>query len=176
MVASLTTDNFTGVKTGQNANDFTFTAGTRMSSFDHNPTYRFVTRRGVTTTDRTSGAGSAGRFTSADEGYLSMHYLEISRPTYLNGASSITYTFGRHLTDGTQVEMSLAKTVLLDALRGTVPTTPGAGTPIDTITMGNNNTVAYLFDESTGELDTVNISWIETFGLEIAALGVRKIW
>src|SRR6185436_9373372 len=31
MVASGTTDNFIGVKTGENANDFTFTAGTRMN-------------------------------------------------------------------------------------------------------------------------------------------------
>lgn len=105
-----------------------------------------------------------------------MHVMEIGRPTYLNAASSITYTFGRHCSDDTQVEMSLAKTVLLDVLRDPSSTTVGSGTGVSAITGGANNTTPYAFDESTGELDTVNISWVEAFGLEIAAIGVRKVW
>jgi len=177
MVASGTTDNFIGVKTGENANDFTFTAGTRMNYFDHNPTFRFVSRRGVTTTDRTGGAGSAGRGIASDEGYLSLHFLEIGRPVYANSASSITYSFGRLLSSQTgQVEMSLAKTVLMDALHQETLSTVGGGSMISGICGGANNTVSYSFDESTGELDTFNVSWVEAFGLEIAALGIRKCW
>lgn len=176
MVASSSTDNFAGVKTGQNSNDFTYTTGTRMNYFDHNPTFRFVTRRGTTNTDRTSGSGSAGRAISADEGYISLHFLEISRPAFASAGSSITYTFGRSLVSGTMVEHSSAKTVLMDVLHQETLSTVGAGSMVALLTGAANNTTSYSFDESTGELDTFNVSWVETFDLEIAALGIRKVY
>lgn len=176
MAASATTANFTGVRTPSDASACVFSAGTRVSLITINPAIRFISRRATTDTDRTSGTGSAGACISTTEGYLSGHFLEISRPTFASPASSITYNFGRRMTDATRVEDSLAKSVLLDLLRSDIVTALGSGNTNGVILGGSPNTHNYSFDESTGELDTINLTWPETFQMDFAAIGVRKVY
>lgn len=176
MAAHANTANFVGLVSPADASAFAFSAGTRVNLFTVSPTWRFVSKRTAGPTDRTSGSGSAGTGMSASAGYLSGHFLEISRPTFAAAISSVNYNFGRRMTDTTRVEDSLAKTVLTDLLQSDIVTALASGNTGGVILGGSPNTLTYAFDESTGELDTINITWPETFGLEIAAIGVRKVY
>jgi hypothetical protein len=177
MAGNTNTDNFTGIRTPSDASACVFSVGTRVNLITINPAIRYMTRRGApaTDTDRTSGSGSAGGCISASAGYLSGHFLEISRPAFV-GAGSVTYNFGRRQTDAARVEDSLPKTALTSMLDSDIVTGLGSGNTVGIILAGSPNTNSYAFDESTGELDTINLTWPEAFEMEFAAIGVRKVY
>jgi len=177
MAASVNTDNFTGIRTPSDASACVFSAGTRVNLITINPAIRFMTRRGApgADTDRTSGAGTAGACISASAGYLSGHFLEISRPAFVGGGS-VTYNFGRRMTDASRVEDSLPKTAAQSMIQSDIVTALGSGNTNGVILGGSPNTHNYAFDESTGELDTINLTWPEAFEMEFGVIGVRKVY
>lgn len=175
MAASATTTNFTGFRTPSDASAMVFATGTRADRINVNPAFRFMTRRVTTDTDRTSGAGTAGDCIVATSGYLSAVFFEIARPTFV-GATSITYSFGRLMTTATRTEDSLQKSSLQDMIHGDMNTTIGGGNSLAVVPGGVANTHNYSFDESTGELDTINLTWPEAFDVEFGAIGVRKVY
>lgn len=172
MVASATTDNFIGHFL--DAFTMTFNAGTKLSFFSTGNSMRFGSRRGTTTTDQGAGVGSDGRRFAAAEANRSMWLLDISRPVFATDASSITYSFGARETNSTQAEFPLSKHALIDVLdEAVLSTLAGNGT---NIMLGGATSASFAFDQSTGKLDTLNISWVETFGLELSCIGVRKVY
>lgn len=177
MVASATTDNFVGIRWPSGVSSWTFSNGTRVDKYTQNLSTRFSSRRGVTTTDQGGGVGSDGRVFSATEGYRSMLFLEIARPVFANDATSVTYSFGMRSTDNTLAEMSFSKRSFMDTMLDTAVSTLAT---MDTgaITMGASPvTNSYAFDQSTGKLDTLNISWPNsTQTMEITAIAVRKVY
>lgn len=171
MVSSATTDNFIGLRTGDGTGTGTYTSGT-ISDYVNLPSFRFVSRRGTTTTD--IAAGGSGHHVTADEGFLTPLVYEVSRPVF-SGGGSVTYTHKEVSVASTSVEFSRAKDVvkfLLSDISGATTNQSEA----DTAIVGSLGTTTGAFDESTGVLDTVNFSWSEIEGLEIAAFGVRKVY
>lgn len=171
MVSSATTSNFIGIRTGDGTGTGTFNAGT-VASYFNMPSFRFVSRRGTTTTD--IAAGGSGHHITADEGFLTPVVYEISRPIFV-GAGSVTYSHKEVSNPSTFVEFSRAK----DAVKFLLNDVAGATTSLseaDSALAGSSGTTTGAFDESTGVLDTVNFAWSEFEGLEIAAFGVRKVY
>lgn len=171
MVASATTDNFIGLRTGDGTGSGTYATGT-ASSYLNMPGFRFASRRGTTTTD--IAAGGSGHHITATEGFLTPLVYEVSRPVF-SGAGSVTYSHKEVSVPSTQIERSNAK----DAVKFLLHDIAGATTSMseaDTALVGSSGTATGAFDESTGVLDTVNFSWSEFEGLEIAAFGVRKVY
>ena len=136
--------------------------------------YRFVSRRGTTTT--AIATGGSGHRLPATEGYIGYIVYNIFRPVFSNDAASVAYSFLEISCDTTLVEYPHAKNCtrrLLQDLNSAVGTASQSEVAIVGSSSGTN-TVA--FDQSTGKLDTVNLTWaFNTAGLEICALGVRKI-
>lgn len=171
MVSSATTDNYIGLRTGDGTGGATYVVGTASEYFNM-PTFRFVSRRGTTTTD--IAAGGSGHHITANEGFLTPLVYEVSRPVF-SGAGSVTYTHKEVSVPSTLVEFSRAK----DAVKFLLDDIAGATTGLsqaDTAIVGSAGSISGAFDESTGVLDTVNFAWSEFDGLEIAAFGVRKIY
>lgn len=180
MVASASTDNFAGIRwsgVGDGAsNTWAFSAGTVVNKYTQSTSTRFSTRRG-TTTDQGVGSGSDGRVFSATEGYRSMLFLEIERPVFASDATSITYSFGMRSTSSVLVEFSLSKRSFVDVMLDVVATTLASLTTGVVIMGGSAVTHSFAFDQSTGKLDTVNISWPNaTQTMEITAIAVRKVY
>lgn len=177
MVASASTDNFVGIRWASGVNSWAFTAGTRVNYYNQSLSTRFSSRRLTTTTDQGGGAGSDGRSFSATEGYRSMLFLEIARPVFATDATSVTYSFGMRSTSVALVDMSFSKRSFMDTMLDTAVSTLAT---MDTgaVTMGGSPvTNSWAFDQSTGKLDTLNISWPNSSEtMEITAIAVRKVY
>jgi len=176
MVASATTDNFLGLRwENTTPNNFNYNGGTKSPYYNQVTTPRFSTRRVNTTTDRTSGSGGSTRTISAQEGYLTYFFLDISRPLFANAADSVTYSQGFMMDVTANVEFSKSKSTLFQLALGEVAGTIGNHTSLGAAIGATPTTHNYAFDESAGVFDAVNISWPHFFGLEVAALIVRKV-
>lgn len=172
MVASATTNNFIGIRWGDGLSTSTFTAGTKINYFDTGVGYRFHSRRGTTSTS--IGAGGSGHTISADEGHLSGILYEVSRPVFLNDSSSVTYTHKEVSPPSTFVEFSRGKDLVRKVLNS-FSTSIVSMSEAETATVGTAGNGTGAFDQSTGGLDTVNVSWPFATGLEIAAIGITKL-
>lgn len=176
-MADGTTDNFVGIRWATGANSWAFTAGTKINYYNQSLSTRFVTKRGGSPTDQGGGVGSDGRSFSANEGYRSMLFLEIARPVFALDSDSVTYSLGMRSTSTALVEMSFSKRSFMDTMLDTAVSTLAT---MDTgaVTMGASPvTNSFAFDQSTGKLDTLNITWPnaqET--MEITAIAVRKVY
>lgn len=172
MVASGTTDNFIGLRWGDGASTLTFSNGTVMDKFNMGTSFRFYSRRGTTST--LILAGGTGHFVSATEGFLTALVYEVSRPAFATAGTSVTYTHKEVSPSSTDVEWSRAKDALKFLLWDDVTTITAMSASEGSIIGTTGNTTG-AFDESTGVLDTLNLSWAMASGLQIAALGVRKV-
>lgn len=176
MVASGTTDNFLGLRwENTTPNNFNYNAGTKSAYYNLVTTPRFSTRRGVTTTDHTSGAGGTTRTIAATQGYLTYYFLEISRPLFATAATSVSYSQGFMFDVTNNVEFSKSKSTLFNLALGEVAGTVGNQTSLAAAIGATPTTHVYNFDESTGVFDAINISWPFAHTFEIAALIVRKV-
>lgn len=173
MANSATCANFVGMRWGDGTGTSTFTAGTKISVFDV-PTFRAVTRRVNTTTDR--GSLSSGHTISSDGGYLSFVCLEMSRLVFANDAASVNYSVAECSSNLTTAQFSHTKHIASVACYGDV-TSNLASSGSDTAIIGSSGVTAapFAFDQSTGALDTINLYWPQAFNLEIAAIAVRKV-
>jgi hypothetical protein len=173
MVASATTNNFIGARTGDGASNATFGTGTSADNFDIIGGYRFYSRRATTSTF--VAVGGSGHHISATEGYLSAFVYEVERPVFATDATSVTYTHKEVSPVVGLIEFSRSK----DAVKFLLNDIPGiitAASNADAGIAGSQATGSGAFDQSTGVLDTLNISWPMFDGLQIAALGVRKFY
>lgn len=173
MVTSATTDNFIGARTGDGANNATYAAGTVSENFDIIGGFRFYSRQGTTST--LVGTGGSGHHISASEGFLSGFVYEVSRPVF-SGGGSVTYTHKEVSPAVGQIEYSLSKDALNRLLEDTSATSTSSLSNSETVIIGMAGSTTGAFDESAGVLDTVNIAWPMFDGIQIAALGVRKIY
>jgi len=115
-----------------------------------------------------------GRRWAAAESNKSMWLVDIARPVFALDSTSITYSLAARETSSTNAEFPASKHQLLDVLDEQVTATLGTS---GAAVMGNSNTsISFSFDQSTGKFDTLNISWIESFGLELSCIGVRKVY
>lgn len=172
MVASATTANYIGARWSDGLSSITFTAGTRINYFNMGSAFRFWSRRGTTSTS--IGAGGSGHTLSAAEGYITAFVVEISRPPFATDASSVLYTIKEASPPASLVESSRSK----DLIKGLLSSSAGTAasmSELETAVIGSTGNATGAFDQSTGILDTVNISWAQVPGLEIAALAVRKV-
>lgn len=172
MVASATTDNYIGVRWGDGASALTFTAGTAMNYFNMGVGYRFYTRRGTTST--LIAAGGSGHSVSASEGYLSPIIFDVSRAPFANDAASVLYSVKEASPGTPRVESSLTKD-LIKGLLISSSTSVLSLSELETAAIGNAGNNSGNFNQSTGGLDTVNISWPHADGLELAGIGVVKV-
>jgi hypothetical protein len=174
MVNVATCANFVGVRWGDGTGTSTFTAGTKINSFNV-PNFRATTvRTGPVITDR--GALSSGHFISANQGYVSLIIVEMSRPVFANDASSVNYSVAEASHNSTTVEFSHDKgqaRVLSQC--DVTPNLANSGTDSAIIGVAGVTAAPFAFDQSVGVLDTVNIYWPQAFDLEIAALAMAKI-
>lgn len=174
MVASASTDNFIGVRWGDGASNLTFSNGTIMDKFNMGVAFQFYTRRATTSTNVASGG--SGHFVSSTEGYLSGIAYEISRPVFATNGTSVLYTHKETTPSSTTVEFSRSK----DAMNQLIwddSTTATSATAAEAAILGTTGTATGSFDQSTGIFDTLNISWLKGIeGLQLAALGVRKVY
>lgn len=175
MAGSATTDNFVGLRWGSGgADNITFTAGTLINYFDMSTAYRFVTRRGTTTT--AIATGGSGHRLPATEGYMGLIVGNVWRPVFANDAASVTYSLFEMSCDTTVVEFSRQKNSIRRLLQD-LNSAVGTASQSETALLGSSsgtNTVA--FDQSTGKLNTFNLTWaFNTAGLEICGYGVRKL-
>jgi len=182
MTTSTSTDNFAGIEWsgGGTPNNWAYNVGVLTNYFRQSTGTRFATRRGTTTTDRGSGAGSDGRAFVATGTFRSGYLLEVSRGPAAKTSSSVTYSFGMRSTDTTNVDFALSKHAVLDILNEAPSSTLGAigAQPLNGGGGGGGGvTVAYAFDESTGTLDTFNLSWVaDVTAMEICAIGIKKVY
>lgn len=176
MSDSATTTNFAGIRWGDGTGTSTFTAGLLINYFDV-PTFRAVTRRVNTTTDR--GGLSSGHAISANEGYLSAVLMEMSRPVFANDAASVNYSIAQcgTISTGDTQAFSRTKEVARRVALGSVTTTL-ATDPNDTLLVGSAGVTAtpFAFDQSTGVLNTINFYWPQALPLEIAGFALRKVY
>jgi len=173
MVASATTDNFIGIRWGDGLSALTFTAGTLINYFNMGVGFRFHSRRGTTSTS--IGAGGSGHSVPANEGYLSPLIFEVGRPTFATDIASVLYSVKEVSVSSTNVEHSRTKD-LIKGLLTSNSTSLASISELEAAAGGSVGTGSGNFDQSTGGLDTVNFSWPHAFGLEIAALGIRKVY
>lgn len=172
MVASATTNNFIGIRWADGASQLLFAAGTLINYFNMSASFVFHTRRG-TTSSLIAGGGS-GHSVSATEGYLSPIIFEVSRPPAATDASSILYSVKEASPPSSLVESSRPKDLIKGLLASSAGTVVSLS-ELETAVIGNGGNSSVSFDQSTGGFDTVNFSWPHASGLEIAALGVRKV-
>ena len=172
MVASATTDNFIGIRWGDGASALTFTPGTLINYFQMGVSFRFYSRRGTTST--LIAAGGSGHTVSAAEGYLSPIIFECSRPPAANDNSAILYSVKEVSPPPSLVESSRPKDLVKGLLISSA-TSVLSMSELETAVIGNSANSSVSFDQSTGGFDTINISWPQSSGLEIAAVGVRKV-
>ena len=135
--------------------------------------FRFHSRRGVTSTS--IGAGGSGHSIPATEGYLALLIFEVGRPAFASDLSSILYSVKEVSVSSTTVEFSRTKD-LIKGLLISNSTSLASISELEAAAGGSVGTGSGNFDQSTGGLDTVNFSWPHAPGLEIAALGVRKVY
>ncbi len=180
MFSSASCLNFAGIGGANNgATDATITAGTRMSYFNLNPSTRFKTKRAAVVTDRTAGTGSNVARIPSTEGFLAAVMVQCDRPTFLTDSTSVTYSWATMNTTGGREEFPVAKRNIFSLLEYD----SSASTPLATLHIlnelspaGGARTQTWSFDQSTGKLDTLNLYWDQSQALEVAALGVRKIY
>lgn len=174
MSMSATTDNFIGVRWSNGASTLTYSAGTVSPYYNLSTSYRFYSRRGTTSTF--IAAGGSGGHISAGEGHLTAFVYEISRPIFATDGTSVTYAHKEVSAISSTVEFSRSKDCVLQLLNDVATATTSASQADNAILGGTLGSTSGAFDQSTGILDTLNVSWDEFEGLEIAALGVRKIY
>lgn len=198
MAASATCNNFFGWEfadpTTTNSTSWAsgsalFSGASGSGNYRINPAPRFCSKRGTTTTDLGGGSGTAGNVLAASNlvgnqglGFYSVLVTELQRPVFLNDSSSITYGQAFRMTETGSVEFSICKSYMLDILTENPINTSlgGFGTVLlNTIGGGTGGTTLMTgtsFDQSTGKLDTLNISWHQSASLEIAAVAVKKLY
>lgn len=174
MVGSASTDNFIGVRWGDGASSLTFSNGTIMDKFNMTTAFRFYSRRGTTSTFIASGG--SGHFVSSSEGWYSGIAYEVSRPVFATNGTSVTYSHKEVSPDSTFVEYSRSKDAMNqliwdDSTSATTVTAAEAA-----IFGGLSGSTSASFDQSTGILDTLNVGWPMFDGLQLVALGVRKVY
>ncbi len=174
-----TTDNFIGQHWGSAASEnITYSAGTsgagRAGYYNMGTGFRFASRRGTTTT--IIAAGGSGHHIPAGAGYMGFLVIGIQRPVFETDSTSITYTKFEISTDLASVEFSRQKNCLRRLMQDT-PSSGTSATPAETGIVGASvASNAAAFDQSTGQLDTVNITWPQSDEtLEINGFAVRKI-
>ncbi len=176
MVASATTDNFIGMKWEDTLpGGSVYTAGTKAPYFRHTSGFYHASRRGVVTTNIAYGY-TAGA-TTAEAGYYSFAHYDISRAVFANDAASVAYNKGWITEQTDMVETAKTKSGLLAFLTADVSLNVAASLSFAGVTAPSSGLTSNSgnFDQSTGKLDTLNISWPHAHGLEIAALAVRKV-
>lgn len=173
MAGSATTNNFIGIRWGDGASTLTFSAGTVMDKFNMGVSYRFYSRRGTTST--LVAAGGSGHHVSATEGFLTALVYEVSRPVFALPSTSVSYGHKEVSPSSVDVEYSRAKDALKFLLWDS-STLVTSMSNTESAVIGTLGTGSGAFDESTGVLDTVNLAWLESDGLQIAAIGVRKVY
>lgn len=174
MVGSATTDNAIGLRWGSAAGEnITFTAGTRTSYFNLGTAFRFISRRGTTNTSIASGG--SGHSIPSTEGYFGFLLFRVHRPVFANDSSAVTYILLEGSTQILGAEFSRTKNALRQMLQD-----DSGDSSISTQDqnsggmLGGSTTVS--FDQSTGVLDTINITWPETVNpLELCCIGIRKL-
>jgi len=174
MVASSSTDNFIGLRWGDGASTLTFSNGTVMDKFNMGTSFRFYSRRATTST--LIAAGGSGHFVSSTEGFLSGIAYEVSRPVFATNGTSVTYAHKEVSTDTAAVEFSRSKDAMNQLIWDDSTSSTTVTTAETAILGGIAGTTSAAFDQSTGILDTLNFSWAMTDGLQIAAVGVRKVY
>lgn len=174
MVSSATTDNAIGWRWGSaSGENITFTAGTRVSYFNMGTAFRFISRRGTTNT--LIASGGSGHAIPAVEGYIGVALLRINRPVFATNASSVTYTLLEGSTQASGIELYRPKNSIRHMLSHDSGNTSVSQQDQEAGVMLSGSTTV-SFDQSTGELDTVNITWPETVNpLELCCFGVRKL-
>lgn len=175
MVASASTDNFIGLRWGDGASNLTFSNGTVMDKFNMGVAFRFYSRRVTTSTFIASGG--SGHFVSSTEGFLSGIVYEMSRPVFATNGTSVLYSHKEVSPDTTAVEYSRAKDSMNQLLWDDSTSATTVTAAESAILGGIGGTTTGNFDQSTGILDTLNISWLKGIdGLQLAAIGVRKVY
>ncbi len=162
MVGSGSTDNFIGLTGAAGGTiNWTHTAGTQHNYFLASAG-NGVSRRGTTDTARGAAAGQVT--IPATEASLHFFLVDIMRAPF-TGASSVTYTQIVKVPTATHREYPH----LRDDFRNMMMY------PADyTTVLGASTSVAAVFDESTGVLDTFNFYWNCASPIEIAAVLCRK--
>lgn len=173
MVASASTDNFIGVRWGTGADSLTFAAGTKADRFNMTTAFRFYSRRGTTSTAIASGG--SGHHVSASEGYLSAFMYEVERPVFATNGTSVTYTHKEVSPASGLIEFSRSKDSV-KAILSDLALSLASVSNSESVIAGSLGGGSGSFDQSTGVLDTVNISWPQFDGLQIAALAVQKVY
>lgn len=127
-----------------------------------------ISRRGNTNTVIGSPSGMVLPSTEAALGQI---WMEITRAPFASDASSVTYTQRIMGVSGvsTRAGMSLLKEGFVNSLHKGPSTTEGLLGSVD-------STFTPMFDQSTGPLDTFNFFWDSPAPIEIAAVGIRKIF
>jgi hypothetical protein len=174
MVNVATCANFVGARWGDGTGTSTFGAGTKINRFNV-PTFRATTvRTGPVITDK--GGMSSGHFISADQGYISLVIVEMSRPVFASDIASVNYSVAEASHDTTTVEYSHDKDEVRMLSECDVTTNlANSGSDSGIIGVSGVTAAPFAFDQSTGALDTVNLYWPQAFDLEIAALALRKV-
>jgi len=177
MGGSALTDNFIGLRWGSGAGDgITFTAGTLINFYNMSTAFRIVTRRAAVTT--AIGSGGSGHRLPATEGYHGLMVYNVWRPVFLNAASSVTYTHMEVSNDAAEVELMHQQNAVMRIMEDTNNTATTVTATESAIVGTSAGSIGSAFDESTGILDTVNVSWPFTVAnalLEINAIAIRKI-
>lgn len=178
-VGSATCSNFAGIFFDPaSPSTWTFVNGTKTNFFSQGVSTRFATKRVATVTDQGGGSGSDGRRFGSDEALRTAIFLEVERPVFATAATSVSYSWGMRTTNVTNAEFSLSKHALTALMNSDA--TSGMGASEEAVyVLGSGNgavTNSYSFDESTGVLDTLNLRWEASTNLDLAAIGVRKLW
>lgn len=176
MVASALTDNFIGGTFSTGPSTSTFSAGTVAPLFITNPLMRFASRRAAITTDLAGASGSIQNIT-ATEGYHSLFFYDVARPIFATDATSVSYSHGMRWDTAPNAEYSKSKSIVWNLTHADMSLTVGTSSDFSIPSASTSaKTIASAFDQSTGVLDTCNISWPFAFALEISAIGVRKLY
>jgi len=167
MASSAVCANFIGVA-GSAASSVTWTAASLTQQNVQNASgLQAISRR--VNSNTLLGTSSAFALPST-EASLGLIWMEINRAAFASNASSVTYS---HRTRACAVGsvaagQSMLKEGFLNSLYG------GVGT--DKLVGGVDSTFAPSFDQSTGALDSFNFFWNSPVPIEVAAVGVRKLY
>lgn len=165
---SLTCANFVG-HSGKQAALWFWAAGTQTNVFSHVPGRQPTWRVGNVDTTVADFGSSFPTF-SVDEGFHSIYTLRLERSAFV-GNNPATYTFylGNGLT--TPAEFDWPKQTLMESFArrsNMAENLPGGLAPQTGTMLG--------VTETTGQLDTLNITWPWSDPLEIASVLVRRIY
>lgn len=156
--------NFYGIR-GANATVFSYTPNTQVNSFVHTSGRSHLGKEGAIATTVASSGSSFPSF-SAVEGRRSIYTLTIERNPFFG---NMLYTM--QLANGVQgSEYDYPKQTVMESYAKRVnyaENLPGGPTA---------ETSSQLWDESTGPLDSLVITWPWIEPIEISALSVRRVY